>query len=110
MPRPTSSRHFHVAILGGGIAGLTLALALERIGISFILWEARRSIAPETGAGIGLLPNGLRILDQLGILHKIESQTVPLKTWHHIDDNGKTIAIIDTPTEYYPYVPGSRVA
>lgn len=102
MSFPTSSRHVHVAILGGGIAGLTLALILERIEITFVLWEFHGSIAPETGAGIGLLPNGLRILDQLGLLQEVESQTVPLKTWHHIDDNGKTIATVDAHTEYYP--------
>lgn len=55
-----------VLIAGGSITGLSLALMLERNGIDFLLLEAHRDIAPEVGASIGLSPNGLRILDQLG--------------------------------------------
>lgn len=88
-------RHYQVAIIGGGIAGLTLALILERTNISFVLWEAHASIAPDIGAGVGLLPNGLRIIDQLGLLGNIESQTVPQQTWHHIDGNGKALSVVE---------------
>lgn len=101
MSLSSASRHFDVAILGGGIAGLTLALILERVGVRFVLWEIHESIAPELGAGIGLLPSGLRILDQMGLLDEIESQTVPLKTWHHIDDSGKPIAVVDASNPHY---------
>lgn len=94
------SRHFCVAIVGGGIAGLTLALILERAGVSFVLWEGHASIAPEIGAGIGLLPNGLRILDQLGLLDEIESRTVPLQVWHHIDSDGVAISDVEAHKHY----------
>ncbi|KAL1644187.1 hypothetical protein SLS58_004467 [Diplodia intermedia] len=40
---------------------------LERLGIDFVVLEAYRDIAPQVGASIGLLPNGLRVLDQLGL-------------------------------------------
>ena len=86
------NEHYQVAIVGGGIAGLTLALAFERLGISFILLEAHESIAPDKGASVGLLPNGLRILDQLGVLEDIEKQSSPLKTFYHVTDNGEIIA------------------
>ncbi|KAB8268882.1 hypothetical protein BDV30DRAFT_230298 [Aspergillus minisclerotigenes] len=61
-----SSKSFKVIIAGGSIAGLSLALMLEKNGIDFLVLEAYPSIAPQVGASIGLLPNGLRILDQLG--------------------------------------------
>lgn len=57
---------FRVAIVGGSIAGLTLALALEKSGIDFVVLEAYPEIAPQVGASIAVLPNGFRILDQLG--------------------------------------------
>ncbi|KAM0607061.1 hypothetical protein ACHAP1_003779, partial [Verticillium nonalfalfae] len=57
---------FKVIIVGGSVAGLSLANMLEALGIDFILLEAHKIIAPQLGASIGLLPNGLRILDQLG--------------------------------------------
>lgn len=57
---------FTVAIVGASIAGLTLAKLLEQLGINFIVLEAYDQIAPQVGASIGLHPNGLRVLDQLG--------------------------------------------
>jgi 2-polyprenyl-6-methoxyphenol hydroxylase-like FAD-dependent oxidoreductase len=45
---------FRVIIAGGGIAGLTLANALERAGINFVLLEGRSEIAPQVGASIGM--------------------------------------------------------
>lgn len=55
--------HYQIAIIGGGIAGVTLALACEKYGLRYTLFEARDSLAPADGASIGLLANGLRILD-----------------------------------------------
>jgi 2-polyprenyl-6-methoxyphenol hydroxylase-like FAD-dependent oxidoreductase len=55
-----------VLIAGAGVAGLTLALALEKNGIDYTLLEAYPEIIAQAGAGICLLPNGLRIFDQLG--------------------------------------------
>ncbi|KAJ5618272.1 hypothetical protein N7528_006915 [Penicillium herquei] len=83
--------HYPVAIVGGGIAGLTLALALEKQGIDYALFERQTSLYPDQGASIGMLPNGLRILDQLGLLDEIEKHTVPLTRWRHLDGEGELI-------------------
>lgn len=40
---------------------------------TYVLLEAYPEIAPQLGASIGLLPNGLRILDQLGCYESIRS-------------------------------------
>ncbi|KAE8377206.1 hypothetical protein BDV26DRAFT_305041 [Aspergillus bertholletiae] len=58
-----TSKPFKVIIAGGSIAGLSLALMLEKNGVDFLVLEAYPSIAPQVGASIGLLPNGLRILE-----------------------------------------------
>ena len=53
-----------VIIVGGSVAGLTLAHCLHHSDIDFVLLEARNEIAPQVGASIVVLPNGARILDQ----------------------------------------------
>lgn len=63
-------------IVGGGIAGLTLANALERGNIDYVLLEARGDIAPQVGASIGILPNGSRIFDQMGMYETLEPYAV----------------------------------
>ncbi|KAL1630532.1 hypothetical protein SLS56_004806 [Neofusicoccum ribis] len=84
----SSQEHVTVGIVGGGIAGLTLANILEQSGISYILWEARDEIAPPEGASLGLMPNGLRILDQLGLIDELEEYAVPHDCWEYRDGEG----------------------
>ncbi|KAJ5668694.1 monooxygenase [Penicillium macrosclerotiorum] len=63
---PQNLRPCRVLIAGGGVGGLTLALSLEKHGISYLLLEAYPELAPRRGGGIAIMPNGARILDQLG--------------------------------------------
>jgi salicylate hydroxylase len=56
-----STTPIHVAIIGGGITGVILALALEKRGLSYMLYE-RAPAFTELGAGIGLSPNAERAL------------------------------------------------
>ena len=75
---------FKVIIVGGGISGLTLANALERANIDYVLLEARGEIAPFVGASIAITANGGRVLDQLGCYETIRERTVPMdfiQTW-----------------------------
>ena len=50
------AERLHVAIVGGGLCGLSLAIALTKRNISFTLYEARASFT-EIGAGINIGPN-----------------------------------------------------
>lgn len=93
--------HVSVAIIGGGVAGLTLANILEQAGISFTLWESQSQIAPPAGASIGLMPNGLRILDQIGVIDKVEQYSVPHGSWEHRDADG-TLYCTLTALRSYP--------
>lgn len=74
MPHKT----FKVIIVGGSVAGLTLAHSLHKIGVDYTVLEKRPVIAPQEGASVGIFPNGARILDQLGIYAAIERVTTPL--------------------------------
>lgn len=55
-----------IAIIGGGIGGLTLALALRAEGHEAIVHE-RTSQFGRVGADINLTPNAVRALDPLGV-------------------------------------------
>jgi 2-polyprenyl-6-methoxyphenol hydroxylase-like FAD-dependent oxidoreductase len=79
MASDTKPTGFRVIIAGGGIAGLTLANALQHAGVDYLLLEARSEIAPQVGASIGIISNGSRILDQLGCYEDIWKETTPLK-------------------------------
>jgi 2-polyprenyl-6-methoxyphenol hydroxylase-like FAD-dependent oxidoreductase len=53
-------------VIGGGIAGLTAAVALHQRGLEVTVLERARSLEP-VGAAISLAPNALRALDVIGI-------------------------------------------
>ncbi|EFY96953.2 FAD binding domain-containing protein [Metarhizium robertsii ARSEF 23] len=73
-----SQRQFKVIIIGGSVTGLTLAHSLHKIGIDYVVLEKRDTVTPQEGASIGILPNGARILDQLGLYEAIEDEAPPL--------------------------------
>jgi salicylate hydroxylase len=53
-------------LVGGGIGGIAAAVALAQAGIDVRVYEQARELA-EVGAGVSLAPNGLRMLDRLGV-------------------------------------------
>ncbi|MFI0015139.1 LIC_13387 family protein [Streptomyces griseus] len=56
----------HAVVAGGGIGGLTAAVALSRRGWRVTVCE-RASALTGTGAGIVLAPNALRALESIGL-------------------------------------------
>lgn len=61
-----------VLIAGGGIAGLSLALACEQIGVPFQVFEAAAEIKP-LGVGINLQPTAVRELYELGFEERLDA-------------------------------------
>jgi 2-polyprenyl-6-methoxyphenol hydroxylase-like FAD-dependent oxidoreductase len=55
-----------IAIIGGGVGGLTLALALHQRGIPCCVYESAPEVK-ELGVGITLLPHAMRELTALGV-------------------------------------------
>ena len=55
-----------VAIIGGGIGGLTAAKALSRAGIEVAVYEAAAELK-EIGAGVALHPNAMKVLRAIGV-------------------------------------------
>jgi 5-methylphenazine-1-carboxylate 1-monooxygenase len=65
----------HVAIIGGGIAGLAFALSLHRHGIACTVLEGVREVKP-LGVGITLLPHAMRELAALGLQAALEARAI----------------------------------
>ncbi|EKJ68992.1 hypothetical protein FPSE_10836 [Fusarium pseudograminearum CS3096] len=82
-----SQKPFRVIIVGGSVTGLTLAHSLHRIGVDYIILEKRAKVVLQEGASIGILPNGARVLDQLGLYDTIEQSAAPPESSHiHFPD------------------------
>jgi FAD dependent monooxygenase len=78
---PGEKSSFRVIIVGGSVAGLTLSHCLNRAGIDNIVLERKGDLAPCIGASIGILPNGGRVLEQLGIFSAIEDVMDPFEVF-----------------------------
>jgi len=65
----------NIAIVGGGIGGLTLALALHRRGIACRVYEGAPEVK-ELGVGITLLPHAMRELTALGLGEALAEQGI----------------------------------
>jgi 2-polyprenyl-6-methoxyphenol hydroxylase-like FAD-dependent oxidoreductase len=64
-----------IAIVGAGIGGLTLALALHRAGIAAHIYEAAPDMRP-LGVGINILPHASRELALLGLENALSRVSV----------------------------------
>ncbi len=71
-------------VIGGGIAGLTLALSLHDLGIACRIFESAPAFK-RLGVGLNLLPHGVRELSQLGLQpalarHAVETREMSFYT------------------------------
>ncbi|GAB1205339.1 hypothetical protein APSETT445_004013 [Aspergillus pseudonomiae] len=87
---------FRVVIVGGSIAGLTLAHALAAYSIDFVVLEAREEIAPNVGASIGFTGNSPRILEQLDVhgypvIFLMRQQVLDV-LWNKLPDKSRVLA------------------
>jgi 2-polyprenyl-6-methoxyphenol hydroxylase-like FAD-dependent oxidoreductase len=64
-----------IAIVGGGIAGLALALNLHKRGIASVVYELAPEVK-ELGVGITILPHAMRELAAFGLQDKLEKQGI----------------------------------
>src|SRR5947207_8298726 len=89
MPEPAP-----ILIAGGGIGGLALALALAQSGRASTVLEQRDSFGA-AGAGIQLGPNGVRVLQRLGLADALRPMVgVPDALAVHDGRSGRTSAVL----------------
>ncbi|EXA34178.1 hypothetical protein FOVG_14615 [Fusarium oxysporum f. sp. pisi HDV247] len=70
-----------VAMIGAGLGGTALALALHRQSIQCRIFKARSANSDILSSGVTLTPNGCRVLDELGILSRL--QELHLRIYRH---------------------------
>src|SRR5882762_2419846 len=88
-------REPRVLIAGGGIGGLTAALALLRAGMDVEVYEQAAELK-EVGAGVQLAANGTRVLYALGVGEELkalscEAQGKEIRLWN----SGETWKLFD---------------
>jgi 2-polyprenyl-6-methoxyphenol hydroxylase-like FAD-dependent oxidoreductase len=83
-----------ILIVGGGIAGLTLATALHQYGLTAELVE-RSPAWHAAGAGIAVQPNGMSILGALGMGGAIEQAGAVICQWGYCSQQGEVLCETD---------------
>ena len=84
-----------VAIVGGGIGGLTAALALVQRGIDVEVYEQAPELR-ELGAGVQISANGTRVLHALGLAQALEKvQVLPSGKAIRLWNTGQTWKLFD---------------
>lgn len=81
-------------IIGGGIAGLTTAIALKKTGINAQVFESAPAIKP-VGAGLMLAANAIKAYRKLGIAEKIIKRGRLLPTLNILNQSGRIITAAD---------------
>ncbi len=80
-----------IAIVGGGIGGLTTALCLEHFGFkNYQVYEQAEEFK-EIGAAISLFPNALNVYKELAIINQLSNKWGEINTAYIKTDAGKTL-------------------
>jgi salicylate hydroxylase len=99
----------NIAIVGGGIGGLTAALALLRRGIDVDVYEQAPELR-ELGAGVQISANGTRVLHALGLKAALQQvQVLPAGKAIRLWNTGQSWKLFDLGMESverygFPYI------
>ena len=80
-----------VAIVGGGIGGMALALSLLDASIGDVDIYESAPIVNELGVGINVLPHAVRELTELGLLDDLLAVGIPTAEWVLYSKHGQRI-------------------
>lgn len=90
----TRSVHTDICVVGGGPAGLTLALLLLRSGVRVTVVERSRSLDREYRGEI-LQPGGAALLDRIGVLEGARGRGAHEHTGFRFADRGRALLVAD---------------
>jgi 2-polyprenyl-6-methoxyphenol hydroxylase-like FAD-dependent oxidoreductase len=79
-----------VLVIGAGIGGLALALALQKRGIGVEVWE-RVPMLREIGAGLLLTSNAVWVLDRLSVLNGAICQGIAVNEWQILNRSARRL-------------------
>jgi len=81
-----------VAVIGGGLGGLSASLSLRAFGADVTVYEQAEALR-EVGAGIQLTPNAVRVLNVLGLAGALEAVSVRSQALVPVDaHSGRVLA------------------
>jgi salicylate hydroxylase len=86
-------------IIGSGIAGPVLAVLLKRRGYNPIVFEKVRALG-DAGASLMLTPNGLKVLDLVGLADDLESNAAPLEGFLDCSGDAEQLGFSDLPKTF----------
>lgn len=81
-------------VIGGGIGGLTTAIALQRKGLTVQVFESAPGFKP-LGAGLVLAANAMKALQTIGISEAIQPAGKLLTHGTILTDRGKVLSTVD---------------
>src|SRR5690348_15121430 len=88
---PIRAAPLHIAVVGGGIGGLTAALSLRQAGFLVDVYEQAPELT-QIGGGINMGPNAARVLRRLGLGPGLDREGVrPVGTHQRRWDDGRTL-------------------
>ncbi len=86
-----------VLVIGGGIAGLSAAIALRTVGLDAVVYE-RAPERLEVGAGISLWANAMRALDRLGAGEAVRQRSLRMvRSEMRVDNGRRVLMVVDAP-------------
>ncbi|MFD9226158.1 FAD-dependent monooxygenase [Streptomyces sp. NPDC060064] len=80
-------------LIGCGIAGPVLAMFLQRIGVTAVIYEGSSVPRDEAGAFLNLAPNGMAVLDTLGIRDEVEKYGTQTTSTAFLNHKGKQLGL-----------------
>lgn len=96
MNAPTVPSHPRRAlVIGCGIAGPVVALALRRRGIDATVHEARPTPSDDAGAFLNVAPNGVNALRELGLEGVVERAGAVCRAFRFYNHRGHTLGGFD---------------
>jgi len=93
-----------ILIVGGGMAGLSLARALEQYGIGSEVVEQRLT-PPSDGTGLYLPGNATRAIERLGLLERVRKKAVRIDRQRILDNRGRSLSETRTADIWAPCGP-----
>ena len=95
------TRERRIAVIGAGIGGLTLAIALRRYGISVDIYEQTSELR-EVGAAVALSANATRFFDTFGLTAQLASHWFEVSALIYRDGrSGHVVGRHDVGTTYH---------
>ena len=82
-------------IVGAGIAGPVLGMWLQRIGMRVVIAEARDSAVLAEGAFLGVAPNGMNVLADLGLADVVAARGHACDAFRFTNRSDRQIGFID---------------